>query len=96
MVSFLFKLKIVNNTKKAEAIIGKSKYEDVEALFGTYYEQEIEDSYENRTLTYYPDFDSNGIIDIMDANTEYALHLSFDEANKILEPYEFFYYTAMK
>ena len=83
----LGEVKIVNNTRKAEAVIGISKYEDVESTFGPHYQYDY-----NNTLTYYPDLGSDGIINLDDLSFRKTLFMYFDSDTKIFDSYEFYYY----
>lgn len=79
-------VKIIDNTKNAEAIIGKSKYEDIKNSFGPHYQY----NYTNE-LTYYPDLNSDGVIGMEDLDFDRSLSMWFDNDTKILDPYEFSY-----
>jgi len=80
-------IKIINKTKNAEAIFGQSKISEISDLFGPHYQYDY-----TNTLTYYPDLNSDNIINMDDLSSEYALHLYFDEETQILDVYDFFYY----
>ena len=82
-------VKIVNNTRKAEAIIGTTKYEDIEIVFGPHYQYDY-----TNTLTYYPDLKSDGVIGMDDLSFSRSLNLYFDNDTRILEPYDFIYYDT--
>lgn len=82
-------VKIVNNTRKAEATIGKTKYEDIESVFGPHYKYDY-----TNTLTYYPDSDSDGVISMSDLSFSRAMHMYFDNDTRIFDAYDFYLYDT--
>ena len=82
-------VKIVNNTRNAEAIIGVTKYEDIESIFGPHYQYDY-----TNTLTYYPDLKSDGVIGMDDLSFSRSVNLYFDNDTRILDAYDFIYYDT--
>lgn len=85
----LGEVKIVNNTRKVEATIGVTKYEDIESVFGPHYQYDY-----TNTLTYYPDLESDGIIGMDDLSFYRSLHMYFNNDTRIFDSYEFWYYDT--
>lgn len=78
-------VRIINNAKKIEAVIGKTKYEDIENSFGLHYQ------YDNsNVLTYYPDINNDGVINLSDLSIDKGLRLYFDSNTEILSAYNFY------
>lgn len=82
-------VKVVNNTRKVEATMGKTKYEDIESVFGPHYKYDY-----TNTLTYYPDLDSDGVISMEDLSFYRALHMFFDNDTRIFDAYDFYLYDT--
>jgi len=85
----LGEVKMVNNTRKVEAIMGTTKYEDIESKFGPHYQYDY-----TNTLTYYPDLESDGVIGMDDLSFSRSLHMYFDNDTRIFEAYDFNYYDT--
>lgn len=83
----LGEVKMVNNTRRVEVIMGTTKYEDVESKFGPHYQYDY-----TNTLTYYPDLESDGVIGMDDLSFDRSLHMYFDNDTRIFEAYDFAYY----
>ena len=79
-------IRVVNNTNNIEAIVGVTKYDDIASNFGNHYVH----NYSN-VLTYYPDLDSNGKIDMSDIDIFRSLDMYFDQDTKIFDYYDFYY-----
>lgn len=75
-------IKVINNTKKVEAVVGKTKREEIEDKFG------LHAQYEYNTLTYYPDFDADGKLSANDARESawYKLWMWFDVDTQVFVP----------
>ena len=82
-------VKVVNNTRKVEAIIGKTKYEDIESKFGPHYQYDY-----TNTLSYCPDSDGDGVISMKDLSVYKTLHMYFDDDTRIFEANEFYLYDT--
>lgn len=80
-------VKVVNHTKNAEAVVGESKYDDVEAAFGPHYTYDY-----SNALTYYPDSNADGVIDMDDLSFYKSLSLTFDEESGVFDIYDLWYY----
>ena len=74
------KVKMVNNTRKIEVVMGTTKYEDVESKFGLHYQYDY-----TNTLTYYPDLEFDGVIGMDDLSFDRSLHMYFDNDTRIFK-----------
>ncbi len=82
-------VKIVNGLNGTEAVMGTSEYGTVESDFGVHYYADY-----SNTLTFYPDENGDGAIDISDIDGRYALHMFFDNETGVLDSYDFYYCDA--